>query len=518
MNLRRWGFLLFAVLSAIGLRAQCTSGEYLYYFNIGNSNLSNSYSTEDFQNHLIGLGLNGKIGHLVIAAEKSFKNPNRSLFLQQSVTVIASDAFLLDSLGPDTSQFNLVEYVGCNGDYVLTYIPNDYSLGGGDAKSHLELIRAKEAWDITTGDSRVVIGITDEGIDPNHEEFSGKLTVYSNSSTHAHGTSVTSVAAAQGDNGKGLPGVAYDCSIAFRTMGVSNVDAISMVSGVRVINMSWFNGGSTSSPYNSSHALFFQELRDIDNIVVVGGAGNGVGHNSGNPVYPPAYAANLTVTSVGHLKPIGTYWSPNSVYCSTFSCPSPFNWMDVHDKIYNEPVLGNTHSHYAAVDLMAPGYEVYCAYPGNTYGGATGTSYAAPQVAGVCALVISLNPCLTAQEVQDIVKNTSNPTPLMLPENSAYSGQLGVGRLDAYEAVKRALELGTIYVQNTTYSSTTTENAEVRVMAGYNVDSSQPYGLVTIQANSDVTFEATHSIILSEGFTVQNNADFEAKIVDSACW
>jgi|GEM_PF-2497773 hypothetical protein len=54
--------------------------------------------------------------------------------------------------------------------------------------------------------------------------------------------------------------------------------------------------------------------------------------------------------------------------------------------------------------------------------------------------------------------------------------------------------------------------------AGFEVTNTQAKGIVTVNSNANVTFKATHSIILSEGFEVKNNAFFEAKIADSDCW
>ena len=76
----------------------------------------------------------------------------------------------------------------------------------------------------------------------------------------------------------------------------------------------------------------------------------------------------------------------------------------------------DTHSHYPDVDLCAPGYETMSTQP--TYCGenswpyyspANGTSFSAPIVAGVAALMYSVNPCLTPSWSQDILKNTTDP-------------------------------------------------------------------------------------------------------------
>lgn len=60
--------------------------------------------------------------------------------------------------------------------------------------------------------------------------------------------------------------------------------------------------------------------------------------------------------------------------------------------------------------IAAPGVNIYSTLPGNKYGAMSGTSMAAPQVAGLVGLMKSLNPKLTAQEVYAILKETGKPT------------------------------------------------------------------------------------------------------------
>ncbi|MGN6508041.1 MAG: S8 family serine peptidase [Chitinophaga sp.] len=64
------------------------------------------------------------------------------------------------------------------------------------------------------------------------------------------------------------------------------------------------------------------------------------------------------------------------------------------------------------VDLFAPGVQIYSTVPGgNKYGSASGTSMAAPVVAGVAALVLSYNPDLSARQLKEILEKTATPLP-----------------------------------------------------------------------------------------------------------
>lgn len=116
---------------------------------------------------------------------------------------------------------------------------------------------------------------------------------------------------------------------------------------------------------------------------------------------------------------------------------------DHHQYIYNG--TDYTQSHFPEVDICAPGYEllgaVHTQCGGNTwpyYGGWAGTSFASPLTAGICALVLSINPCLGAEDVQRIIKATADP----IVDEANYAGLLGAGRINAYQACLMALGYG----------------------------------------------------------------------------
>ena len=82
-----------------------------------------------------------------------------------------------------------------------------------------KLIQLPEAWEDETGNSNAKIAILDSGFDTEHEDLEGNI-VYSgyhpslNSITGTrHGTRVTGIAGAEGDNGIGLSGVCWDCEL-----------------------------------------------------------------------------------------------------------------------------------------------------------------------------------------------------------------------------------------------------------------------------------------------------------------
>lgn len=168
-------------------------------------------------------------------------------------------------------------------------------------------------------------------------------------------------------------------------------------------------------------------------------------------------------------------------------------------------------SHYHAVDLCAPGRNMMSAnntwihkyvtdsITGDTleildsipnpwpyYGNWSGTSFSAPITAGVVALIKSINPCLTPEDVQYILKSTTDP----IVDKLQYPGTIGTGRLNAYKAVKLAHD-------SYNFSSYTIHNGEdITWTSPHFIDTLyiEPGGRLTI--NADCFFNAGGSAII----------------------
>jgi subtilisin family serine protease len=80
------------------------------------------------------------------------------------------------------------------------------------------------------------------------------------------------------------------------------------------------------------------------------------------------------------------------------------------------------------VSLSAPGVGVISLLPGSSYGEASGTSFAAPLVSGVAALVRASCPAASVDQVREHIASTARPLGGL---NPSYVGQLGAGRVDA---------------------------------------------------------------------------------------
>jgi thermitase len=263
-------------------------------------------------------------------------------------------------------------------------------------------IDAPQAWDVTRGSDTIRIAILDSGVECTHVDLVGKCAEQRNftiSSTTAdligHGTHVAAIAAANTDNGRGTAGVGWNTRVgslkvcrewpseSFPLLGMCDVaDSIEGIlhaadNGYRVINMSY---GSDPNPYSSSQAEA-DAIRYAWNrgVVIVAAAGNDyadVRH------YPAAFPEVISVAATDRHD--------NLAYFSTFGS----SWVSV----------------------AAPGHNILSAYPNaacgiapddpeGCYNWLSGTSMAAPHVAGIAALVLANSPGITNVQARSQIEN-----------------------------------------------------------------------------------------------------------------
>lgn len=317
-----------------------------------------------------------------------------------------------------------VESVELNYRVTAAQIPNDprfseqWSLNnigqtGGTFDADID---APEAWDLTTGIDKVVVAVIDTGVDYTHEDLravmwtnSGEIPgngidddangyvddvygydFFNNDADPAddfgHGTHVAGIIAAAGNNGVGIAGIARSAKImAVKFLGAGGYgyisDAVHAVHyattmGAKVINASWSGGGY-------SQALFDVIAEaDTAGVLFVASASNEGINTDFSPVFPSGYDVPNVVSVAA------TDFNDNKAYFSNYGT--------------------------ASVDLAAPGVDILstvprgpCALCDSTgYLRVSGTSMAAPHVAGVAALVLSqmrLSPSQLKQRLMDSV-------------------------------------------------------------------------------------------------------------------
>ncbi len=321
----------------------------------------------------------------------------------QKVYELSATSNLNELIFTLTNQVPAVERVERAPVYDTLHIPNDYNNSLGVNNYALNLINAPAAWDLTTGDSSVVIAITDQGYDPLHSELSGKYIHFnSGSNLTTHGNAVSILAAGRTNNNNGLSSIGYNCKLGLYAMNYNEM-LNAAYAGARVINMSWSSGCF----FNTFEQQCIDEAYDAGAFLVAA-AGNG--NTCGIPsayVYPAAYDHVFSVTSIGD--------------------------SNNHEQIPNDST--STHQHNDMVDLSAPGYWVAVNPAEGWYFNSSGTSFAAPYVSGTIGLMLSRNPCLSRKDIDTILRLSAFPLDSLNPN---YIGLLGAGRLDAHAAVQMA--------------------------------------------------------------------------------
>lgn len=332
----------------------------------------------------------------------------------------------------------------------LFYTPDDPMLAQQYA---LEAVKAHEAWDISTGSRDVVIAIVDSGVRWTHEDmreniwvnpgedidgdglfttadldsvdndangyiddiigidFVGPSAVVSGTyydsdpnptgTGNPHGTHVAGIAAARGNNAKGIAGLAFNCRImpikcapdVYTASILRGYDGIVYAAdnGADVINCSWGGGGyMLSQQERIAYAV-------AKGAVVVAAAGN----SGDERVHTPgAYPNVLCVANVGP----------------------------------NDAIAGSS-THGPWVDVSAPGTDILSSVSTSdqAYQAFSGTSMASPLVAGLAGLVKSVFPQFTAEQVFEQIRVTSDPIDTL--QNKRYHGKIGRGRVNAFRAL-----------------------------------------------------------------------------------
>ena len=287
--------------------------------------------------------------------------------------------------------------------YETLFTPDDFSLAFANDYA-LNLINATQAWDVTHGNSSIIIAISDQNFQPYHEELTGKVHHYdtTNTQSNVHGTAVAVTAAGNTDNTIGKSAIGYNSGLALYQMNYNDIVAASN-EGYRVINTSW-----TSGCFQSSYVQQIVDEVYANGSIIVAAAGNGATCSGpSNLVYPAACDHVISVTGIGET--------------------------DNHERIPGDSL--STFQHNATVDISAPGILVPVTIGNGSYIVANGTSFAAPLVSGTIALMLSVDSCLTFEDIETILYSTAVDIDAL---NPSYAGKLGHGRLDAGAAVTMA--------------------------------------------------------------------------------
>ncbi|MFT5777915.1 MAG: subtilisin family serine protease [Crocinitomicaceae bacterium] len=368
-----------------------------------------------------------------------------------------------------------INYVGFNQGFTITSTVNDplydrqWNIentgtplqGNGTPGADMSI---DSAWTITTGSPTIKIAVLDSGVDTLHVDlinnllpgFDGFATDSTdtqgfptpNFSNDGHGTSCAGIIAAEGDNGIGIAGIAYDSKIipvrvffymdygpgigiqAFTSTDallsgaayawrIADADVISTSAGLSDLFIAAL--GIDTTLINNELTEAFNDARSGKGIAMFFSSGN---DDIGGPLWP----SNLPTTIA-----VGA-----STMCderkSASDCSSE-NWGGNYGE---------------GLDFIAPGVKITTTDMMGTFGYSTldytysfnGTSASCPNAAAVAALILSVNPGLHAVDVHAIMNITADRVPNYVYDSitphGTWNNEVGYGRVNAYAAVQLA--------------------------------------------------------------------------------
>ncbi|NJM61157.1 MAG: S8 family serine peptidase [Oscillatoriales cyanobacterium RU_3_3] len=290
-------------------------------------------------------------------------------------------------------------------------------------------IDAATAWDVQKGSKNVVVAVIDSGVDYKHQDLAANI--WNNPGEiagdridndnngykddvrgydfinkdsdpmddNSHGTHIAGTIGAVGNNRIGVVGVSQNVSI----MPIKVIDSdefgptdrivkginYATNNGAKIINASF--GGSFSSQ------VMKDAIADANNkgVLFVAAAGNEGNNNDRNPNYPASY-----------------------------DLPNIISVAATNDR---DRLAGFSNYGKNSVDLGAPGEDILSTVPGNQYNFKTGTSMAAPHVAGAAALLLAQNPNFSAAQLKDSLMKTVDPL-TSLNGKTVSGGRLNLGK------------------------------------------------------------------------------------------
>lgn len=314
----------------------------------------------------------------------------------------------------------VVEYAEAPISIRLELDPNDqYYLNGG--QWNLNKVNSSSAWNITTGSSSIKLAIFDSPGDGDPEsltDLSGKFVGGDGGLSGSHFIFVSGVAGAKTNNANGIASLGWNTPLHGYHFSVNSESGTRLPTlidlaatpvpehNVDIMNFSFVtlgpqNNALTLCPTSYRSVLEAVERASGAGVVLVAAAGNDNPACGGTPytAYPAAYDGVIAVSGTNQ----------NDEFAEPSWNFGPF------------------------VDVSAPAWGIRTTgFVNNTYPIYHGTSFAAPLVAGLAALILSVNPAFTPDEVTSFITQTA--------QDLGDPSHFGYGRINAYNALLKVVD------------------------------------------------------------------------------
>lgn len=331
-------------------------------------------------------------------------------------------------------------------------LKNSASVAGGTS--------AESAWNTTTGNQNVVVGVIDSGIDIEHRDLKDNIfvntgeipnnnvdddgngfiddingwdfinndrTVFDSVNEDVHGTHVAGTIGARGNNSIGVVGVNWNVQLMpLKAIGLDGTNDGRLLAAFnyakmmrqRGVNLRVLNNSYGGQQFSQSLLDGVRQLNDAG-ILFVASAGNETLNNDFVPHFPSSFDSP-NVISVGA-----------STLSNSFATPfSNFGGKSVHLLAPGGAILSTTPRGYTGTGLVA----AYTEPDGSTYSNFNGTSMAAPHVSGAAALACAANSGISLEKLRAAVLSG-------VDVNSSFFGVVMTsGRLNVNQTIQFALE------------------------------------------------------------------------------
>jgi subtilisin len=295
-----------------------------------------------------------------------------------------------------------------------------------------------QALTLAKGDPRILVGVVDSGV-TQVPDLQGKIaetfwdpaTNRSGADVIGHGTFVSSLIAAKNDDGFGLAGFCGACRVAvYKAIPLTDVQIALGIqrltdAHVRVLNLSIVTQTTSQTIVD---ALNYATRAGV---LVIAASGN---EGSGTIDFPASFLQPGNGATVSALAVGAVYANNKRAAFSNWGAELSLVAPGAFDTRCNVGIIGALPA--AASDFEA---DQSCANSlndaeGNRYAYASGTSFAAPEVAGIAALVWSIEPGLTAYQVASLLQQTATR-----PPDTGWNSSLGWGVVNARVAVEQLI-------------------------------------------------------------------------------